>query len=352
MAQRRCLRYEDHTVGWVSALPVELAAATQMVDEIHHPLPQHESDTNIYTLGHIGTHNVVLACLPAGQTGTNSAAKVATLIRSTYPNLRFCLMVGIGGGVPSSGADIRLGDVVVGQPNSGRGGVVQYDYGKSTPSGFERTGFLNAPSDLLLSALSKFQALHLDAKGNLFSHSFRSDYMANLQMDFPAEDFLFEATYAHIGGADCHACDEKRLVRRTLRNTSQIRVHYGTIASGNQVIRDGIVRDQLSSELGGILCFEMEAAGLANDLSYLAIRGVCDYADSHKNKMWQRYAATTAALYARGLLVVIMPSNHSINSNPPNRSQSLIPWFRRHSQAPKMDVVEEGRFSLICSPSC
>jgi hypothetical protein len=74
-------------------------------------------------------------------------------------------------------------------------------------------------------------------------------------------------------------------------------VHYGPIASGNQVIRDALTRDSLAKELG-ILCFEMEAAGLAN-FPFLSIRGICDYADSHKNKRWQGYSAATAAAYAK-----------------------------------------------------
>jgi len=82
-------------------------------------------------------------------------------------------------------------------------------------------------------------------------------------------------------------------------------VHYGTIASGNQVIKDGVTRDMLSSELGGVLCFEMEAAGLMNNFSCLVIRGICDYSDSHKNKSWQHYAAATAAACAKEILSLI-----------------------------------------------
>jgi hypothetical protein len=37
----------------------------------------------------------------------------------------------------------------------------------------------------------------------------------------------------------------------------------------------------------------------------LVIRGICDYADSHKNKIWQPYAAATAAAYAKELLNII-----------------------------------------------
>jgi hypothetical protein len=85
----------------------------------------------------------------------------------------------------------------------------------------------------------------------------------------------------------------------------EVVVHYGTIASGNQVIRNATQRDGLSADLGGILCFEMEAAGLMNSFPCLVVRGICDYADSHKNKKWQAYAAGTAAAYAKELLSVI-----------------------------------------------
>src|SRR5207244_1761799 len=34
----------------------------------------------------------------------------------------------------------------------------------------------------------------------------------------------------------------------------------------------------------------------------LVVRGICDYADSHKNKMWQGHAAFTATAYMKELL--------------------------------------------------
>jgi len=34
----------------------------------------------------------------------------------------------------------------------------------------------------------------------------------------------------------------------------------------------------------------------------LVIKGVCDYADSHKDKRWQGYAAATAAAAAKAFL--------------------------------------------------
>jgi len=133
---RRQLRREDYTVGWVCALLVELAAAQEMLDEEHEGLQQDRHDTNIYSLGKVGQHNVVIACLPEGQTGTSSAAAVAVQMKSVFTSIRFGLMVGIGGGVPSEEVDMRLGDVVISRPLNVHGGVVQYDSGKATPSGF------------------------------------------------------------------------------------------------------------------------------------------------------------------------------------------------------------------------
>jgi len=95
------LKHQDYTVGWICALDIELTAALAMLDEEHASLPQRSADTNNYILGRIGKHNIVIACLPAGGTGTNSAAIVASQMRTVFQAIRFGLMVSIGGGVPS-----------------------------------------------------------------------------------------------------------------------------------------------------------------------------------------------------------------------------------------------------------
>src|SRR5467141_5086548 len=145
------MRHHDYTVAWVCALPSEMAAAKSMLDEIHPNLPTSSNDQNTYILGTIDAHNVVIACLPSGVYGTTSAAIVANQMRFTFPAIRFGLMVGIGGGVPTKEADIRLGDVVVSKPTGEFGGVVQYDCGKTIEGGrFKRTSILNKPPQVLL----------------------------------------------------------------------------------------------------------------------------------------------------------------------------------------------------------
>ena len=114
-------------------------------------------------------------------------------------------------------------------------------------------------------------------------------------------DQLFEATYDHEGDKTCDECDPKLIVQRPAREDFSPRIHYGNIASGNEVIKHGITRDNIAKDLG-VICFEMEAAGLMDNFRCLVIRGICDYADSHKNKIWQPYAAATAAAFARALL--------------------------------------------------
>ncbi|KAF2182636.1 hypothetical protein K469DRAFT_669646 [Zopfia rhizophila CBS 207.26] len=304
----RQLRREDYTVGWVCALPVELAAAQEMLDEENGDLERDlgDNDENLYALGSIGGHNVAIVCLPAGRIGNNPAAAVATQMRATFKGIRFGLMVGIGGGVPSAEADIRLGDVVISQPHQAFGGVVQYNMGKATPSGFERTGLLNSPPQILLAAVARVRANELRGRSRLSEHVSKLDRISKFQRSKTGPDVLFEAIYDHEGGQTCEQCSTDRQEARQPRESEEeVVVHYGTIASGNQVMRNAAERDKVSAELGGVLCFEMEAAGLMNTFPCLVIRGICDYADSHKNKRWQPYAAGTAAAFAKEVLSVI-----------------------------------------------
>jgi nucleoside phosphorylase len=173
MAKR--VRPGEFAVGWIGALPIELAAAVEMLDEIYPDLPQPATDTKNYTCGRIGVHNIVAACLPASQMGTNQAATVTSRMMTSFPALRFGVLVGIGGGVPTDENDIRLGDVVISRPSGQNGGVNQYDFGKTGPDGLiARTGSLNASPTILLNALAKVRANDIRGKTRL------SEYLANI----------------------------------------------------------------------------------------------------------------------------------------------------------------------------
>jgi hypothetical protein len=148
-------------------------------------------------------------------------------------------------------------------------------------------------------------------------------------------DLLFKPSYCHTDGQEvCNTCDREQLVQREPRETGTPRIHYGLIASGDQVMKDSETRDRLAQQ-HGILCFEMEAAGLTNQLSTLVIWGICDYCDSHKQKQWQGYAALTAAAYAEFLLSVV-PAYH-VNSGSSNMKKA-----RRHWEVP---LAKNPRFA-------
>ncbi|KAL9092359.1 MAG: hypothetical protein Q9159_000867 [Coniocarpon cinnabarinum] len=295
---------EEYRVGWVCALPEEQTAATRMLDQRHKPLHNQPRDTNVYTYGSIGEHNVVIASLP-GTTGTNAAAAVAVQMVQSFHNVKIGLLVGIGGGVPSARNDIRLGDVVVSKPDQQSGGVIQWDKGKvvSGQDAFVRTGSLNEPPKILLGAAQTF-ITSLELEESSFSEHLAS---APPAYQFPADeqDQLFRPDYPHVDpdSIDCSECDLKQTVERKARRDATPQVHQGLIASGNKVIKNGAERDKIVKSLGRILCFEMEAAGLMNDFECLVVRGISDYSDSHKNDGWHRYAAATAAACAKEILL-------------------------------------------------
>ncbi|KAJ0419528.1 hypothetical protein BJY00DRAFT_153836 [Aspergillus carlsbadensis] len=303
--------HSDYRIGWICALSLELAAAEAMLDQVHEPLPNRRDDQNTYVLGNIRNHNIVIACLPAGVYGTTSATAAAIYMRTSFPSLRFCLMVGIAGGAPNPRADIRLGDVIVSKPTPGNGGVIQYDYGKSLVGEFIVTGSLDKPPAVLLTAIARLEASH-----HLYGTKIPQTSAELVQLfgerterfssPGPDNDLLFASQYGHVECDQdrCDACDRSMLQPRTPRRSTEPCIFYGLVASANQVLRNTAQRDSLSRR-HGILCFEMEAAGLMDVLPCLVIRGISDYCDSHKSNQWQGYAAINAAAYAKELLSVI-----------------------------------------------
>ena len=299
-------------MGWVCAIYKELSAAITMLDERHESLEREPYDDNSYVLGRVGQHNVVIASLPDGETGTNSAKYVATQMRRSFTEIRFGLMVGVAGGVPilDPGPDIRIGDIVVNRPTDKHGGVLQYDYGTTSPDSFVPKGFLNATPQVLRTAVTTLRAEHNSQEGNrlldYLSPTKNPKLLPKFAYPEAEKDELFEASYKHVGKSDtCADCDRSKLVNRRPRSRDPV-VHYGTIGSGNQIMADGTTRDKVATK-HGLLCFEMEAAGLMNTFPCLVIRGICDYADSHKNNRWKNYAAAAAAAYAKDLLMVLAP---------------------------------------------
>lgn len=315
---------QSYRVGWICAFYKEQAAARCFLDEEYEISKVIEKirsphDSNNYRCGRIGKHNVVIAVLPSGGYGVGNAAVAARDMLSSFRNIKFGLMVGIGGGAPSLKRDIRLGDIVVSEPCDGTGGVLFHSFGKRIQNqGLQLTAHLNKPPDSLLNAVEAMKADHVmktssiaqkveDALNKISDQ--RKDEFRDPGDSF---DFLYKPDVIHPeNGRDCEStcgitADE--LISRQPRKgeSKDPVVHYGLIASGDVLMKDASERDRISGE-HNILCFEMEAAGLMNNYPCLVVRGISDYADSHKNDRWQGYAAMTAAAYAKDLLMTCAP---------------------------------------------
>lgn len=307
------LRHDDYQVCWIFPIDIERTAAEAMLDEVHDTLPTHPNDTNVYTLGAIGPHNVAIAGLPTGN--SVSTANAAQHMRYAFKNMRVVLLVGIGGGVPSKSRDIRLGDIVISYPEGIYGGVVQVDAGKTVPMSVQEDGLvfkgtLNQPPDQLLNVVKTIQAKHkgLPRDETPMFVRFLADAIEErprLDAAHPGadEDHLFEPTYDHEAGEEtCERCNADKRLHLKPRHNTEPRIHLGLIASANNVRKDGRTRERLRERLN-VICFEMEAAGAMNNFPCLVIRGISDYADSHKNDAWQPYAALVAASYAKEWLL-------------------------------------------------
>ncbi|KAE8390738.1 hypothetical protein BDV23DRAFT_183253 [Aspergillus alliaceus] len=323
---------DKFAIAIICALTLEAEAVEDLFDETYDRLGEcyrkEPGDDNAYVNGRIGKHNVVVCYMPS--MGKGSAASVASSLKISYKRIEVALVVGVCGGAPypSSGGEVFLGDVIISDS------VVQYDFGKQYPGSFEKkTGVkdtLGRPNRAIRSILASLQARQSrrDLQNKLLRHL---QMLQGLQPDWyrptSVEDVLFEASYQHkhysrtsatclcldsMSEDICKAavdstctllgCDLNQVCRHrpsTERNSP--RVHIGTVASADTVMKSGEHRDRLvQSE--GVVGFDMEGAGVWDNISCIIIKGVCDYADSHKNKAWQAYAAATGAATAKAFL--------------------------------------------------
>ncbi|KAF3080598.1 hypothetical protein TWF102_002150 [Orbilia oligospora] len=357
---------DDFEIAIICAVKPEYDAVALLIDQFWDDdgdgYGRAPEDQNTYRTGRIGRYNVVLALLPG--MGKANAANVASGFRSSFRGIEIALIVGICGGVPFyNGQEIILGDVII------SGSIVQYDFGRRYTNKFQRKnnfseslGRANTDVRGLLAALSTndgSEILERRTLHHLEELQRRAQRRRKLRgkYDYPGadKDKLFESSYRHkhhtsfncdtcnhcnadsddtcdraMTGAACSEllCDEKHLVHRRrldekLQSTElageiqQPYVHIGTVGSGDTVMRSSQERDRISKE-DNIIAFEMEGAGVWDNLSCIIIKGVCDYCDSHKSKNWQDFASATAASAMKALL-----------ERYGRRDRSPRPWDRR-----------------------
>ncbi|KAK1843637.1 nb-arc and tpr domain protein [Colletotrichum chrysophilum] len=271
MAQK--WRHDNYKVAWICPLEVEQIAALEMLDDEHPALPKSPADHNVYSLGSINGHNIVIAGLY--EPGNCPAATVVAQMRMTFPSLRYGLL---------------------------------YDHGKARDGQFQRIGALAPPPAVLLNAAQDLEAkrarLDIDpVQQNVSRINTRRRGLRRFQYPGMMNDYLYPPQYAHTTqGEPCTVvCDpSKRISRASDDDETYVIVHRGNIASGELVVKDARLRDALAQQ-HELLCFEMEGAGAIAEFPCLIVRGISDYCDSHKNDKWHGYAAAAAAAYARQL---------------------------------------------------
>lgn len=329
-------------IAIICALPLEADAIEALFDETYDKFSRayrrQPGDHNTYINGRIGLHNVVLCYLPG--MGKASAASAAANLRVSYTRIQLALVVGICGGVPfpSSDTEIMLGDVLI--SNS----VKEYDFGRQYPDGFRQKtdvgDTLGRPSQEIRSLLAGLQArkTRKELQDSIHQHLLTLQAQPEAEWQHPgiAHDVLFEASYRHKHCKqdqdtkcicfDCNSsndpvCDDALkkdcitlgcsgvlVKRRRVLESTKPSVYVGTIASADTVMKSGEHRDKLARK-EGIIGFEMEGAGVWDNVPCIIIKGVCDYADSHKNKIWQNYAAATAASATKSFLEFWIPTS-------------------------------------------
>ncbi|EXK75943.1 hypothetical protein FOQG_19295 [Fusarium oxysporum f. sp. raphani 54005] len=342
-------------IAIICALPLEADAIEALFDYYWDgdgpPLGKAANDPNAYSTGMIGCHNVVLVRMPG--TGKVHAAAAASNCRASFPNVKIALVVGVCGVAPfkRNGEEIVLGDVVISE------GIIQYDFGRRLPGQFIPK---EGPLDSLGRPNQEIRGVLAQAKGTRGRQRLISEMTGYLNLlrhnpelyaEYPGVtyDRLFEASYCHSEDQkSCEqvGCDGKLVPRRRLQATGPSpapAIHFGLMASGDSVMKSGEDRDR-EVEVRDIVAFEMEGAGVWDILPCIVIKGACDYADSHKSKVWQRYAAATAAACTKAFLDFWVSSlDQDISGLDPNFQNNLSLQSRDSSEQNYSTRAVDGR---------
>ncbi|KAJ0420803.1 nucleoside phosphorylase domain-containing protein [Aspergillus carlsbadensis] len=310
------MNFKTYIVGWICASTTEYVAAKAFLDDDYgSPKTVSPIDNNNHTLGRVGNHNIVIALVPDSERGLSEVACGARDMLHSFPNIKIGLSVGIAHGAPNAEYDIRLGDVVVASP-----GVAQYDRGGYVDDeDFQQWSPLNRPPMHLETAVGALEAKYMLRKNTIYA-DIESILIQHplMKRDFarpPLEtDKLFKSDITHdswcldnclIGSIHHVPRRDKSSWREDPKRNDPV-VHHGIVATGSTVMEDATTRDELSGEKG-FLCFDTVASALIDNFPCVVIRGIADYADTHKNGKWKRYAAMTAAACAKDLLSLVPP---------------------------------------------
>ncbi|KAL4922789.1 putative kinesin light chain [Aspergillus aurantiobrunneus] len=358
---------DDFAIAIICALPLEAEAVEALFDERYDRLGKYygkqQGDANAYINGRICKHDVVLSYLPG--MGKGSAAGVASSLLVSYPGVRLALDVGICGGAPPPPEyqEIFLGDVIISDL------VIEYDFGRRYPGGFQqKTGVkdtLGRPGREIRALLNGLRAENacreLQEQAQQYLHTLQQ---TGIKWIHPGvDDILFKACYLHkhnsnasagcscFGsdspdqiceealGKDCNdlGCHQSQRVRcREKAEAIQASIYIGPVASADTVMKSGQHRDEIVKR-EKVIGFEMEGAGVWDNVPCIIIKGVCDYADSHKSKVWQAYSAATGASVAKAFLEYWMP----VNPQDKSRRHVVIPFAKNPHFVGRQEEIQK-----------
>lgn len=345
--QQRPASRDDFDIAIICALKLEFDAVSLVFDEFWDDggdqYGRAHGDSNAYVTGRIGKFNVVATLLGMGKINSTSAT---VSLRSSYPNVKLAILVGICGGIPSvGGQQVRFGDVVIST------NVVQHDFGTQRSDEFIRKNTPEAdlgpaPKDIR-NLLATFETVL--GRERLRDRSASS--LAELRRNASLKDR--EEKYMNPGVAASQALTMSGYQPNRAVETPAPAIFLGHVASGDTVMMSQKRRDELVKE-HGVISFEMEGAGAWQELPCIVVKGVCDFSDENKTKDWQNYAAATAASTSKAILEGYIrtespPGRGTAASDPP-----ITAIFGRETYAGKVEGkknVSQGTYMEIKSSS-
>ncbi|KAF4549452.1 Hypothetical protein D9617_21g096730 [Elsinoe fawcettii] len=341
-------------VAIMCALPLEADAVIAALDKVESNTAQKygaaQEDSNSYTIGEMSGHPVVVVHFEG--MGKVAAAKATANANHSFPNLKLVLLAGICGGVPVTpdGKQIYIGDLILSTS------IKQYDFGRQLVGRFEaKRGAdainprplegvrsllkmldtthhrktlqedINATMDLLARQSTCYAWPDSDGRSYFPSHHHHKHSVVTTTAD-PCDcqtggvcDIACKTSCVDLkcdSASMVVRCETCRSSRSTCRHDAQIM--FGIVGTGDTVFKSGTHRDQ-ESKSHNLIAFAMEAAGPWEYLPTIVVKAVCDYADGHKIKEWQHYAAGIAAAGVKAIL------KHWRRSEIPGQTQTSTP---------------------------
>ncbi|CAF1022702.1 unnamed protein product [Rotaria sordida] len=289
-------------------------------------------ESNVYTIGTIGSHHVVSTKLPLigrSRTAQISTGSTTTRLLGTFQHVQHVFIIGCAGGVPhytDATKHVRRGDIIVGYPNE-----EDYVYGiyeaEQSSEGYEFVSTCYKPKSFQLYQLIE-----------PIKENYQQTYLNRLSThQYPWEKFLEEGIkYLLSHNIDCLPPNNDRLYIK-MENNEIVEVkhpdqnkkkdyyrptiRFGMIAGGKNILTNDYLKSTLCDRCN-VLCFDSEidqviAAIQGNRTeSFMIIRGVSDYHDGTLNKEWQPFSSLCAAAFMKTIIYKIpKPSRQKPNSH-------------------------------------